>query len=60
MGSRARPATTDDMEELIRLAAVMLAGMGHDPSPESWQRTARQLLPGEFEADTKAALRLRL
>jgi GNAT superfamily N-acetyltransferase len=55
VGTRVRRATTDDIDELIRLAAVMLAAMGHDPSPEDWQRAARELLPGEFDAETKAA-----
>src|SRR4029450_9577630 len=55
VGTRARRATTDDIDELIRLAAVMLAAMGHDPSPEDWQQAARELLPGEFDAETKAA-----
>ena len=55
MGTRARRATTDDIDELIRLASVMLAAMGHDPSPEDWQQAARELLPGEFDAETKAA-----
>jgi ribosomal protein S18 acetylase RimI-like enzyme len=55
VGTRARRATTDDIDELIRLASVMLAAMGHDPSPEDWRRAARELLPGEFDAGTKAA-----
>ena len=33
----------------------MLASMGFDPSPAAWQQAARDLLPPEFEADTKAA-----
>jgi GNAT superfamily N-acetyltransferase len=55
VGTRARRATTDDIDELIRLASVMLAAMGHDPSPEDWQQAVRELLPGEFDAETKAA-----
>jgi len=55
VGTPARRATTDDIDELIRLASVMLAAMGHDPSAEDWQRAARELLPGEFDAETKAA-----
>src|SRR2546430_3070893 len=59
MGTPARRATTDDVEELIRLAAVMLASMGHDPSPEDWRGAARDLLPLDFEAGAKAAFALR-
>ena len=55
MGTRTRRATTRDIDELIRLAAVMLAAMGHDPSPEDWQAAARDLLPLDFEAESKAA-----
>jgi GNAT superfamily N-acetyltransferase len=55
VGIRARRATTGDVEELIRLAAVMLAAMGHDPSPEDWRAAARDLLPFDFEAESKAA-----
>ena len=55
MGTQARRATTDDIDELIRLAAVMLAAMGHDPSPEDWRGAARDLLPLDFEAGSKAA-----
>jgi GNAT superfamily N-acetyltransferase len=55
VGTPARRATTDDIEELIRLAGVMLAAMGHDPSPEDWRQAARDVLPPEFEAGTKAA-----
>ena len=50
-----RRATADDIEELIRLASVMLAAMGHDPSPEGWRQAARDLVPIDFEAGTKAA-----
>jgi GNAT superfamily N-acetyltransferase len=55
VGTEARRATTDDIDELIRLAAVMLAAMGHDPSPEDWRGAARDLLPVDFEAESKAA-----
>ena len=55
VGTRARRATTGDIDELIRLAAVMLAAMGHDPSPEGWREAARDLLPLDFEAGAKAA-----
>jgi GNAT superfamily N-acetyltransferase len=55
MGTRARRATTDDIDELIRLASVMLAAMGLDPSPEDWRGAARNLLPLDFEAGSKAA-----
>jgi len=55
VGTRARRARTDDIDELIRLAAVMLAAMGHDPSPEDWRGAARDLLPLDFEAGSKAA-----
>jgi len=55
VGTRARRATTGDIDELIRLAAVMLAAMGHDPSPADWRAAARDLLPLDFEAESKAA-----
>jgi GNAT superfamily N-acetyltransferase len=55
VGTRARHATTDDIDELIRLAAVMLAAMGHDPSPEDWREAARDVVPHDFEAGSKAA-----
>jgi GNAT superfamily N-acetyltransferase len=55
VGTRARRAQADDIEELIRLAGVMLAAMGHDPSPEDWRQAARDLLPHDFEVGTKAA-----
>src|ERR671910_3910365 len=55
VGTRVRRATADDIEELIRLASVMLAAMGHDPSPEGWRQAARDLVPIDFEAGTKAA-----
>jgi GNAT superfamily N-acetyltransferase len=55
VGTPARRATADDIDELIRLAAVMLAAMGHDPSPEDWRGAARNLLPADFEAGSKAA-----
>jgi GNAT superfamily N-acetyltransferase len=55
VGTPARRATTDDIDELIRLAAVMLAAMGHDPSSEDWRGVARDLLPADFGAGSKAA-----
>jgi GNAT superfamily N-acetyltransferase len=55
VSTRARRATTDDIEELIRLGGVMLAAMGLDPSPEEWRQAARDLLPHDFDAGTKAA-----
>jgi len=33
---RARPATVDDAAEVVRLAAVMYASMGHDVSDPRW------------------------
>jgi GNAT superfamily N-acetyltransferase len=55
VGTQARRATANDIDELIRLAAVMLASMGHDPSPEDWRRASRDVLPHDFDAGTKAA-----
>jgi GNAT superfamily N-acetyltransferase len=32
----ARPATTDDVDEVVRLAGVMYASMGHDVTDPAW------------------------
>lgn len=37
----ARPATRDDVEEVLRLAAVMYASMGQDPTDPRWLELAR-------------------
>src|SRR5262249_29264132 len=36
----ARPATADDVSEVLRLAAVMYASMGQDPTDPRWVETA--------------------
>jgi GNAT superfamily N-acetyltransferase len=37
---RARPATLEDADEVIRLAAVMYSSMGQDPTDPRWITTA--------------------
>lgn len=37
----ARPATLDDADEVVRLAGVMYASMGHDVSQPGWISAAR-------------------
>ena len=39
-----RPATRDDIDEVVRLASVMFATMGHDVAGESWLRAARDAM----------------
>jgi GNAT superfamily N-acetyltransferase len=38
---RARPATLDDADEVLRLAAVMYSSMGQDPTDPRWRSTAK-------------------
>ena len=38
---RARAATADDVDEVVRLAAIMYSSMGHDVSSPAWIDAAR-------------------
>jgi GNAT superfamily N-acetyltransferase len=52
----ARRATPEDADELVRLRAVMLAGVTHvEPTDDGWRAAAREILRSELLGDRMAA-----
>ncbi len=51
---KARPATLDDAAEVLRLAAVMYASMGQDPTDPRWLETARDQFTSRLGHDLGA------
>ena len=51
---RARPATLDDADEVVRLAAVMYSSMGQDPTDPRWTTTAKAQFTSRLGADLGA------
>ena len=50
-----RPATIADTEELLRIATVMFASVGLDPTDRGWEQPARDRLREGFADGTVAA-----
>jgi GNAT superfamily N-acetyltransferase len=47
----ARPATADDVDEVVRLAGVMYASMGHDITQPEWIAAARDAFTSRLGGD---------